>query len=104
MGIEIVSRPASEEEGSRIVARAQELVDIKAPFRCLPGNPPDHKIIAECADGFKVRAIVAETVYNDWLFIDYCCGEGHYEKRSDARIREILQIARKLYDGENHVS
>jgi hypothetical protein len=93
--VEIVSRPATDAEGEERVRRANEAQGL--PFRDLPGHPPEHKIVGELADGFKVRAIHAETVFNDQWFIDYCCGEGHYEKTADARTLQVLALARKLY-------
>ena len=93
---EIVYRPTPE-EGARAVERAREAVARGDPFETLPGNPPEHKVLAVLADGSKVRVAHVETVYNDWKFMDYCYHEGFYEKHADARVKEILALAKILY-------
>ncbi len=94
--VEIVYRPQTSAEGDLAVERAHKYL-AETPFYELAGKPPEHKIVGELEDGFKVRAIHAETVYNDWLFMDYCYGAGHYELHARNREREILTLARQLF-------
>lgn len=88
-------RPKSEEERQRVMERTKQY--ISTPFQDLPGHPPTDKVVGILPDGFKVRTFHAETVYNDWLMIDFVYGDGHYEKYGSPRECEILALAKSLY-------
>jgi hypothetical protein len=81
-----------------IVRRAKERIG--TPFRHLPGNPPDHKIMGELPDGRKVSARALEMVYNDMLLMDYCYGEGYYARINTPGQVAILEMAKRLYGSE----
>lgn len=46
-------------------------------YKRLPGNPAPHKVVGE-VPGFKVRAEVAEMVWNDKILMDLVFGDGAY--------------------------
>lgn len=73
------------------------------PFKRLPGDPPQHKVLGALADGFIVRVSVVEMVWNDMLLMNAIEGDGTYEAlyplddNGGCPQRQILELARKLY-------
>lgn len=67
-------------------------------FKHLPGNPAPHRIVGEVKD-FKVRAEVAEMVWNDKILMDLVFGDGMYEmalrQAKCERELEILELVQK---------
>lgn len=58
---------------------------VGAPFVCLPGRPPDHKVLRTFVHGgkeVKLRVRDVETVWNDAALIDAVRGAGEYETSS----------------------
>ena len=101
MPIKVVYRPKTPEEAERRVKRAQSL---EVPFICLPGNPPDHRVLFESRDGHKIRVDFVEMVFNDALFMDAVSNWGEdgplYADTLDTPImREVYEYALKAYSG-----
>lgn len=86
----------TREEQFRRHTRAEKTIG--EPFRRLPGDVPPHKIVGELANGGKVPVEAVEMVWNDAHTIDAICGQGHYERVMPNIEREILAMARKLYE------
>lgn len=98
--IRLVYRPRTEEERQRVLQRSQEIVG--RPFVRLPGSPDQESVIFRCLDGTPISVANIEMVMNDAWTVDYCYGQGMYEKHNGvgaaaSRTLEVLVEARKLY-------
>lgn len=82
-----------------ILRRCEALLGL--PFVCLPGKPPDHKVVGNFSDGSPIRALAVETCWNDMKLIDGANGVGTYGKSivDSERGREVFALALKLYAG-----
>lgn len=84
-------------------AKRQKIESLKGtPFKRLPGEPPEHRVVGELTDGFKVRAHAVEMVWNDSFLMDAIEGDGTYEKLvtgDGSRNAEVLALAKRLYGG-----
>ena len=71
-------------------------------FKRLPGKPEPHKIVGEIGPEpqYRVRAEIAEMVWNDQVLMDLVFSEGAYEaalrQAKCERELEILELVRKL--------
>lgn len=92
-GISAVDQPSEVE----LTRRSVRAIEANGPWVRLPGNPPDHKIVGELPDGWKVSALAAGLVYNDAELVDSICGAGTYERVMPPLEVEILKLARLLY-------
>lgn len=92
-GIQVVDTPRDKAEG----LRRDKLLG--TPFVRLPGEPPQDQIQFTATDGTPVPTEAVEMVFNDMLLMDAIVGWGEYEARCEGRQLEVLQFARKAYDG-----
>lgn len=100
-GIQVVDTPRDKAEGLRRAERADKLLG--TPFVRLPGEPQQDQIQFTATDGTPVPTEAVEMVFNDMLLMDAIVGWGEYgplyEARCEGRQLEVLQFARKAYDG-----
>ena len=99
--VRVVYSPKSNEEAERRVKRTEGLIG--TPFVCLPGNPPDHKVLFITSSGghtVTVRVKDVEMVYNDALLADAVSNWGEdgplYESTLDGPVhKEVFEYAKK---------
>ena len=92
---EQIKTPYTREE---VVRRAEALVG--QPFKHLPGNPPEHKVIAEL-QGKKLRVSDVEQIYNDWALMSSVYGPDAWDSVPHESVEiDALAIARLMYEGK----
>jgi hypothetical protein len=67
------------------------------PFVIAPGNPPDHKVAWDLADGTKMRIGGVMQAWNDALLMDAINGRGSYRKHADTMSIKALWVGELLY-------
>jgi hypothetical protein len=100
--VRLVYRPKTQAEARRRASRVDALLG--TPFVCLPGNPPDHKVLFVSKEGHKVRVKDIEMVFNDALLSDAVSNWGEdgplYCETLDSDVhREAWEYAVKAYAG-----
>lgn len=84
--------------GAEAAAIAESLIGI--PYKHLPGNPAQHKVMGRCSDGSPITVSDLEMTMNDAWSIDSCHGIGTYAaitQENDHFNHEALPVAIKLY-------
>ena len=99
--VRVVYRPKTKNEAIRRANRTEALIG--TPFVCLPGNPPDHKVLFICQDQ-KIRVSDVEMVFNDALLSDAVSNWGEdgplYSDTLESDLhREVWAYAVKAYAG-----